>query len=105
VVQVGYLPRTPRSTDRHQNWRGLSFGGRNQLCQIKLDRFSGFKAPDGPNRYLPLTCDITLTTHCYYTPVPRELINCTSRAPTSHAIDPNLIDRPTTVTKLAVLSV
>jgi len=30
VVQVGYLPRSPRSTDCHQNWHGLSRRGHNQ---------------------------------------------------------------------------
>jgi len=45
VVQVGYLPSTPRPTDWHQNWRGLSRRGGH--AKFQLDRFRGFRAPDG----------------------------------------------------------
>ena len=45
-----YLPRSPRSTDCHQNWRGLSRRGR----KFQLDRFRSFRAPDGRKSLSPI---------------------------------------------------
>jgi len=48
VVQVGYLPSTPRPTDCHQNWHGLSRRGGNQSCQILNRLVQGFQNPRWP---------------------------------------------------------
>jgi len=48
VVQVGYLPSTPCSTDCHQNWHGLSRRGRNQSCQISNRSVQWFQSPRWP---------------------------------------------------------
>ena len=43
IVYFTYLPRSPRSTDRHQIWFGGWFPGRNQTCQISLKSVQGFR--------------------------------------------------------------
>ena len=48
VVQVWYLPSTPRPTDCHQNWHGSSRRGDNQSRQISNRSVQGFQSPRWP---------------------------------------------------------
>ena len=48
MVQTGYLPSPHPLTDRHQNFHGVSCGGRNHVCQLPSLSFQGFRGGNSP---------------------------------------------------------